>query len=69
MIELLEHNRVRHAGVRGGLLPGAGRHRGGPAEATPHGAGSRAATVAYAGTAREVRVAPGGPVTSRDLAP
>jgi alpha-L-fucosidase 2 len=45
------------------------RRHGRPVEATLRSVGGRATTVAHAGTTREVRLAPGGSVTLRDLAP
>ncbi|MGW5618219.1 glycoside hydrolase family 95-like protein [Streptomyces sp. NPDC003877] len=60
---------VRGAGVRGGFVLDLSRRHGRPVEATLRSVGGRATTVAHAGTTREVRLAPGGSVTLRDLAP
>lgn len=60
---------VRGAGVRGGFVLDLSWRHGRPVEATVRSVGGRATTVTYAGTTRGIRLAPGGSVTLRDLAP
>lgn len=64
-----DEGRVRGVGVRGGFVLDLRWRHGRPTEATLHSGGGRTTTVSYAGTARSVRLAPGGSATLRDLAP
>ncbi|MEU6182370.1 hypothetical protein [Streptomyces coeruleorubidus] len=60
---------MRGVGVRGGFVLDPRRRHRTPTEATLHSAGGRTTTVSYAGTARTVRLAPGGSATLRDPDP